>query len=125
VFTSEQLRHTPSPTKSPDKWSLIERARASFDPTRSGDFVVLLKPRITPIADTTAYVATHGSPWDYDRRVPIIFWRPAMTQAARDEAVETVDIMPTLAAMIGLPVQPGSIDGKCLAGVDGITCPSR
>jgi len=123
VFTSDQLRHTPSPTKSPDKWSLIERARASFDPDRSGDFIVLLKPRITPIADTTAYVATHGSPWDYDRRVPILFWRPGSAPAARGEAVETVDIMPTLAAMIGLPVQPGSIDGKCLTGIDGITCP--
>ena len=125
VFTSEQLRRTPSPTSSPDKWTLIERARASFDDRRSGDFIVLLKPRITPIADTKSYVATHGSPWDYDRRVPILFWRPATAAAAREDAVETADIMPTLAAMIGLPVQPGSIDGKCLTGVDGVTCPAR
>ena len=125
VFTGEQLRRTPSPTASPDKWTLIERARASFDEQRSGDFVVLLKPRITPIPDTRSYVATHGSPWDYDRRVPILFWRPAMAAAAREEAVETADIMPTLAAMIGLPIQPGSIDGKCLAGIHGVTCPPR
>ena len=125
VFTSEQLRRTPSPTAPPDKWTLIERARASFDEQRSGDFIVLLKSRITPIPDTRSYVATHGSPWDYDRRVPILFWRPAMAPAARDDAIETVDIMPTLAAMIGLPIQPGSIDGKCLAGVDGVTCPAR
>ena len=46
-----------------------------------------------------------------------------MAPAARDNAIETVDIMPTLAAMIGLPVQPGSIDGKCLTGIDGVTCP--
>ncbi len=125
VYTSEQLRRTPSPTSSPDKWTLIERARASFDETRSGDFIVLLKSRITPIADTKSYVATHGSPWDYDRRVPILFWRPAMAPAAREDAVETADIMPTLAAMIGLPVQPGSIDGECLSGVDGVICPAR
>jgi predicted AlkP superfamily pyrophosphatase or phosphodiesterase len=123
VFTSDQLRHTRSPSGPPDKWSLIERARASFDFDRSGDLIVLLKPRITPIADTTAYVATHGSPWDYDRRVPILFWRPGSAPAARDDAIQTVDIMPTLAAMIGLPIQPGSIDGKCLAGIDGVTCP--
>ena len=41
-----------SPTGSPDKWTLIERARASFDASRSGDFIVLLKTRITPIPDT-------------------------------------------------------------------------
>ena len=125
VYTKDQLRRTPSPTSSPDKWSMIERARASFDEARSGDFIVLLKKGITPIPDTRFYVATHGSPWDYDRRVPILFWRPAMTPAAREEAVETADIMPTLAAMIGLPVQPGSIDGKCLAGIDGVACPTR
>ena len=125
VFTHEQLKATPSPTSSPDKWTLIERARASFDEQRSGDFVVLLKRDITPIANTRSYIATHGSPWDYDRRVPILFWRRAMAVSDRAEAIETADIMPTLAAAIGLPVQSSSIDGECLAGVQGIACPPR
>jgi arylsulfatase A-like enzyme len=125
VFTKEQLAATPSPTASPDKWSLIERARASFDPERSGDFIVLLKRDIMPIADTRRYIATHGSPWDYDRRVPILFWRQGMTPADRPEAIETADIMPTLAASIGLPVDAGLIDGECLRDVQGITCAAR
>lgn len=125
VFTREQLAATPSPTSSPDNWTLIERARASFDPERSGDFIVLLKRDITPIANTTTYVATHGSPWDYDRRVPILFWRQGMASANIPEAVETADIMPTLAASIGLAVDAHSIDGKCLKAVQGISCPSR
>jgi predicted AlkP superfamily pyrophosphatase or phosphodiesterase len=81
-----------------------------------------LKRDITPIADTSRYVATHGSPWDYDRRVPILFWRPGMEASGRDEPIETVDIMPTIAAMIGFPIAAGSVDGKCLNGVDGVTC---
>jgi hypothetical protein len=125
VFTKEQLAATPSPTSPPDKWSLIERARASFDPERSGDFIVLLKRDVTPIANTTTYVATHGSPWDYDRRVPILFWRRGMAPADRTEAIETADIMPTLAASIGLAVDPSSIDGECLRDVQGISCSSR
>jgi len=125
VFTKEQLAATPSPTVSPDKWTVIERARASFDPERSGDFVVLLKRDITPIADTRIYIATHGSPWDYDRRVPILFWRQGMTPADIPEAIETVDIMPTLAASIGLSVDARSIDGECLKAVQGISCSSR
>ena len=125
VFTHAQILATPSPTASPDKWSLIERARASFDDQRSGDFLVMLKRDITPIADTRSYVATHGSPWDYDRRVPILFWRRGMATSDRVEAIETVDIMPTLAATLGLTVDPGSIDGKCIGGISGITCPSR
>ena len=126
VFTREQIARTPSPAGSPDHWTLIERARASFDPTRSGDFVVLLKRHVTPIANPSGgYVATHGSPWDYDRRVPILFWRPGMDARNNDGAVETADIMPTLAAMLGLPVDPSSIDGRCLDGVAGATCPRR
>ena len=124
VFTAEQLAATPVPTGSPVGWSLIQRARASYYPGRSGDFVVLLKRNITPIADTSRYVATHGSPWDYDRRVPILFWRKGMTPSALDTPVETTDILPTLAATIGIAIPAGSIDGHCIATVAGSKCPS-
>jgi arylsulfatase A-like enzyme len=33
-----------------------------------------------------------------------------------------VDIMPTLAALIGLPVAAGSVDGRCLDGTPAF-CP--
>ena len=125
VFTNEQLAATPSPTSPPDQWSLIERTRASFDAERSGDFLVLLKRDVMPIADTTRYVATHGSPWDYDRRVPILFWRRGMAPSDRPEAIETADIMPTLAAGIGLAIDQSKIDGHCLENIAGIACPSR
>jgi hypothetical protein len=127
VFTRAELAATPVPSGPPDSWTLIQRARASFDPERSGDFYVVLKPRITPIADASrGSVATHGSIWDYDRRVPILFWRRGMTGFEQPLAVETVDIMPTLAGLIGLPLAPGSVDGRCLdliAG-PGTSCPN-
>jgi arylsulfatase A-like enzyme len=92
---------------------------------RSGDFFVVLKKDVTPIADTTRYVATHGSLWDYDRRVPILFWRPGTSGTTIENSAETTDIMPTLASMIGVPVQPGSVDGHCLADVPGAHCAIR
>ncbi|MCY7339699.1 MAG: alkaline phosphatase family protein [Sphingomonas bacterium] len=126
VFTRDQLARIAAPVTTPDRWTLAERARASFDVQRSGDLVVLLKRHITPIAKPgKGYAATHGSAWDYDRRVPILMWRPGMTNRPSDAAVETIDIMPTLAAMIGLRVDPRSIDGHCLPGVAGATCPPR
>ncbi len=124
VFTHDQLKAAPPPTSSPDQWSLIERARASFDDERSGDFVVLLKRDITPIADTKSYISTHGSPWDYDRRVPILFWRRGMAETNRNELIETADIMPTLAASMGLPIDMSKIDGHCLS-IQGVACPAR
>jgi hypothetical protein len=120
VLTRAEIAATPSPSGPPDTWSLVQRARASFDSARSGDFVVLLKPRITPISNPgNSYVATHGSVWDYDRRVPILFWRRGMAGFEQPLSVETVDIMPTLAALIGLPLAPGSVDGRCLDLIAG------
>ena len=115
VFTKAEIIASAPPKGAPDGWTLLERAKASFDPERSGDFVVLLKPRVTPIYDTSrGYVSTHGSPWDYDRKVPILFWRKGMTPFEQPLAVETADIMPTLASVIGVPITPGTIDGRCL-----------
>lgn len=117
VFTSDELKDVSVPASPPETWSLAERARASFDPARSGDLIVMLKPRVTPIpADVAAgssYVATHGSPWDYDRRVPILFWRKGLAPFEQPNSIETVDIAPTLAALIGLPVAAGEMDGRC------------
>ncbi|MFL6845332.1 MAG: alkaline phosphatase family protein [Allosphingosinicella sp.] len=115
VFSHAELKAAPAPHGSPDTWTLLDRAKASFDDERSGDLVVLLKPRVTPIADTSrGYVATHGSPWDYDRRVPILFWRKGMTPYEQALPVETVDILPTLASVLGLTIPAGTIDGRCL-----------
>jgi arylsulfatase A-like enzyme len=47
-----------------------------------------------------------------------------MTSSDRPDAIETADIMPTLAAAIGLQVDKASIDGECVA-VPGIACPTR
>jgi predicted AlkP superfamily pyrophosphatase or phosphodiesterase len=128
VFTHEELAAARPPSGPPETWSLLDRAKASFDPQRSGDFIVQLKPRVTPVFDTThGYVATHGSPWDYDRRVPILFWRKGMTPFEQPLSVETIDIMPTLAALIHLPIPPGAVDGRCLDLDEGpaSTCPAR
>jgi predicted AlkP superfamily pyrophosphatase or phosphodiesterase len=122
VFTAAELAATPVPAGSPVSWSLKQRARASFYAPRSGDLVVLLKKDVTPIPDTTRYVATHGSPWEYDRRVPILFWRTGRASVAGGTVVETTDIMPTLAAWLGVPIAPGSVDGHCLTSV--ASCPA-
>jgi arylsulfatase A-like enzyme len=120
AFTKAELSAAPSPSGPPDEWTLLERAKASYDPERSGDLVVLLKPRVTPIAEPgRGYVATHGSPWDYDRRVPILFWRKGLRGFEQPLAVETVDILPTLAPFVGVTLPRGSIDGRCLDLAEG------
>lgn len=125
VFTSRQIARIPLPTSSPDKWTIAQRVRASFDRQRSGDLYVVLKKYVSPIVKPGAgYVATHGSVWDYDRRLPILFWRKGMRPSSRQDHISTVNILPTVAAQIGLAL-PAKLDGRCLHGVEGVACPVR
>lgn len=126
VLTADALAAMPIPTRSPELWTPAERVRASFDRARSGDIYMALRARVTPIAEAgVGYVATHGSIWDYDRRVPMLFWRRGMAGFEQPNPVMTVDILPTLAALVSLPIGAGEIDGRCLdliAG-PGSSCP--
>jgi len=115
TLSASELAAMPMPTGSPETWSLAQRARASFYAPHSGDFYVILARGVVPIVKGgPGYVATHGSAWDYDRRVPMLFWRAGMAGFEQPSPVETVDIAPTLAAWIGLAVPAGTFDGRCL-----------
>jgi arylsulfatase A-like enzyme len=126
VFTRAELAQAPEPSGNVRNWHLKTRAKAAFDPARSGDLVVMLKAFVAPIPEPAAgYVAGHGTPWDYDRRVPILFWRQGGRPAVSAEAVETIDIMPTLAGVLGVPTGDPAPTGRCLLQVQGVTCPPR
>ncbi len=126
IFSADDIAATPPATTPPEAWTLAERVRATYVPGRSGDLIVLLKARVTPIpAAVPGYAATHGSPWDYDRRVPVLFWRKGMTGFEQPNSIETVDIAPTLAGVIGFALPATEIDGVCrdlIVGV-GTSCP--
>lgn len=113
VLTAAEIAATAPPSPPVDDWTLLQKARASFDGERSGDLVVFLRPRLIP-DQVRDHVATHGSPWNYDRRVPMLFSFPGMTPFEQPLSVETVDILPTLAALIWLDVPGAEIDGRCL-----------
>ncbi|RYG85040.1 alkaline phosphatase family protein, partial [bacterium] len=101
--------------KPPDELTLRERFAESAHRDRSPDLFVAVAPYTSlglPAAPRF-YVAGHGSPWDYDRRVPMLFYRPGGAAYEQYLAVETVDIAPTLAALLGVAV-PAEIDGRCL-----------
>jgi predicted AlkP superfamily pyrophosphatase or phosphodiesterase len=128
VFTADELAKAPAPAGSPETWTMLDRARASYRAGRSGDAVILLDRAIVPIPrPAPGYTATHGSPWDYDRRVPLLFWRKGLAGFEQPSPVETVDIAPTLAALVGLRVPEAEFDGRCLDldGGPGNTCGSR
>ncbi|MEO1167560.1 MAG: alkaline phosphatase family protein [Pseudomonadota bacterium] len=116
VYARDEIMAQSVTNAPPEHWTVLDRVRANYHPDRSGDFIVVLQPRVTPIPEPFpgAYVATHGSVWDYDRRVPILFWWPGAEHVEQPLGVMTVDIMPTLASLIDLDISDVEIDGRCL-----------
>ncbi|WP_442680523.1 alkaline phosphatase family protein [Sphingomonas sp. ASY06-1R] len=120
VFTADQVAAAAPPAgKSPDQLTVLERFHESYDKERSGDIQVELEEYASVGMPHSPgdNVAGHGSPWDYDRRVPILFWWPGIAPEPRTEPIETVDIAPTLAAIVHVPTP--EVDGKCLTAVAG------
>ena len=116
AWTLPQLLATPAPPPSlgPQELTLQQRLALSAVAGRSPDVMFAFQPGISPGRPRVgAVVAGHGSPWDYDRRVPIIFWRPGAEGQERTLPIRTVDIGPTLAAAIGVRA-PAGLDGRCL-----------
>jgi Type I phosphodiesterase / nucleotide pyrophosphatase len=121
IFTKADMAAVPMPSGNPALWSIAQRVRASYEGGttarvgRSGDIYIVMRHDVLGIpAGTRGYVSTHGTVWDYDRRVPILFWWRGVKAFEQPMGVETVDILPTLASLIGLDVPAGSVDGRCL-----------
>lgn len=68
---------------------------------------------LTPLSIWRGNIATHGSPYDFDSNVPLIFFGAGVRPGKHAEFVRTVDLAPTLAVLAGVkPTQP--IDGVVL-----------
>lgn len=125
VFTLDEVLATEIPRgKAPDELTLRERFAESAYRGRSGDLLVALQPYVSSPGMPGAYVAGHGSPWNYDRRVPIVFWWNGAPAETRYLPIETVDIAPTLAAVLRL-VAPADVDGRCRPVTNPSACSVR
>jgi predicted AlkP superfamily pyrophosphatase or phosphodiesterase len=114
AFARDELLAVRIPKGKPaDELTLQERFAESTDAERSGDIAVALAPYMSG-GNPKAYgdtVAGHGTPWNYDRRVPILFWWNGASHFEQPLPIETVDIAPTLASLIGVPTP--TVDGVC------------
>ncbi|MCG2592695.1 alkaline phosphatase family protein [Ramlibacter sp. XY19] len=88
----------------------FDAMQRSFNRERSGDVQYATRPGWMFGTST----ATHGSPHEADTHVPILLWGPRWMKAqAVATPVQTVDIAPTLARLLGVPA-PAASEGKLL-----------
>jgi predicted AlkP superfamily pyrophosphatase or phosphodiesterase len=91
---------------------LIRMAALSHMPGRSGDFVIVPK-RNWLIAGRAGLAGTsHGSPYEYDRNVPLVLLGGAIKAGRYDRAATPADIAPTLARIAN--VQMPKAEGRVL-----------
>ena len=81
-----------------------------YYPERSPDFLIQFDEYFMPAPTLTT---THGSVYPYDTRVPLVLTAPNIGVGSVDSRVYTVDMAPTLAALLGLPHWP-EVDGRNL-----------
>ena len=79
---------------------------------RSSDLLILQEPYY--LFDATG--TSHGTPYDYDNHVPVIFAGPQIKAGTYPQKIAVNDIAPTLAAILGIEQPSGSI-GRILAEV--------
>src|SRR5688572_867135 len=94
--------------------ALLERVARAYYPGRSGQITLVPKEGhiITRRDPTVKYM--HGSPWDYDVRIPFLLHGPAFVrQGTFPEVVTQQDMAPTLASLLGVPM-PGTVGGRPL-----------
>jgi len=113
AWTNQQLMAASS-----DSFALL--ARRSLYPGRAGsEFArVGIEVRYKPGFLSLSRGSSHGSPYWYDRNVPMIFMGPGITPGRDPAFVYTVDMAPTLARLIGAPI-PADLDGEPIMGVVG------
>jgi predicted AlkP superfamily pyrophosphatase or phosphodiesterase len=77
----------------------------SFFPEHSPDLFVVLKPYWLFGTEGTS----HGSPWDYDTHVPLIFMGAGIYPGVYDSRVGISDVAPTLTNLLHLETPSGSV----------------
>jgi len=63
--------------------------------------------------DASSRGTGHGTPYYYDRHVPLVFFGAGIEAGVSNDPVRSVDIAPTLAALAGISV-PDDLDGRAL-----------
>jgi arylsulfatase A-like enzyme len=77
---------------------------------RAPDVVLRMQPWLLfEMAEGTS----HGSPYPYDRRVPLAFLGPGVKAQSRFDAASPTDAVPTLLSLVGHSPVAG-LDGRAL-----------
>ena len=83
----------------------------SFYPRRSGDILYCLQPNYYELIEDN--ISISGSPYNYDRHIPLIFYGAGLRGRVIDRKMESSSIAVTTAYLLGI-TRPDCADGQLL-----------
>lgn len=111
AYVAAETRDSPlssAPLGKEDPRPVEQRLAGAFErsyfPGRSGDIFLLPKENVLIAFDKTS--ATHGTPYDYDSRVPMIFWGGDIKTGLFASPARVTDFAPTLGALLDMEFPP-------------------
>jgi predicted AlkP superfamily pyrophosphatase or phosphodiesterase len=96
------------PVAQAEKDWLSNKVNRMYYPNRTGDIYIVQPPNI--------FRVSHGSPWNYDSYVPLLFVNPGFKAQSIVRRVSTTDIASTLAALLMIK-EPSAAVGQPLEEV--------
>lgn len=90
-------------------------AQSSF-PGRTGQLLVRLAPRYQLLEAAYTAGVSHGSPYQYDRRVPVLVVGPGVRGGRYASPIDVRDVAPTVAFLLSVP-PPDACEGRPVEAV--------
>jgi predicted AlkP superfamily pyrophosphatase or phosphodiesterase len=118
ALTQEPGIHLAATHQMLEGWSdqkLLASIRNNYHPARAGDIYIVQDPYWFNF-DKGPVAAMHGSPWNYDTHVPMIFTGTGIKSKTVYRTVQPADLAPTLSALLGMS-PPASAQGTALPEV--------
>jgi predicted AlkP superfamily pyrophosphatase or phosphodiesterase len=106
VYTREQLANGVTADR------IAQAVTNDYFPRRSGDLFVVLDPYSMFSSSGT----THGTPFNYDTHVPVIFMGAGIKPGRYNGNISVTDIAPTLSTLLGIEM-PAGADGRVLSEI--------
>jgi predicted AlkP superfamily pyrophosphatase or phosphodiesterase len=92
----------------------LEQFARGYFPGRSGQIFLVPRQGDFIVDRNPLYAFMHGSPWDYDTHIPLLFHGPPFIKpGVTNDPVAQQDVVPTLAALLGT-VPPATAAGRTL-----------
>jgi hypothetical protein len=103
ALTAADLVRTTYPT------GIRNKVQRGFMPLRSGDVCFVLRPSYLASWPGMVKQGTeHGSPWNYDTHVPILFFGQGVVKGEVLRHISITDIAPTIAMLVGMTMPDAS-----------------